>query len=383
MSTLIKGGPQVTVNYVTVAAVILFIWPIFNGIRRGLARETGAVLTQVISIVATVVAIAAGWWGSLKLAHAAANTSARKVPHWLGGIVQLWQQAPTVAHVIAFVILYFVVSSIIQGLLRFLPHLGSRIIPKFLAGNHTLGGVLGTVVGILRVVVYGGMMYVVLQYLSLPAVAAQAHQSRVYNWLETNVYVRWVNPFLTNGLPVLASNALQPLSDSINLVVVPTLTNGQEQGVLIVPKQIQTLAKSIVGKTTNPETKAHLLYEWEIHHIHYDWKKYNDYVRYGKWDAQTPLQTLQTGEGVCSDYALLYADLAHASGLKVMIVDGIGGTPTDNGAHAWNEVYLPQSHQWIPLDTTWGSQQDAWFNPPGFSQTHHAQEKIMISEVKA
>jgi len=372
----------VAVNWVTVVAFLLFIWPIVHGAARGFAHETGSVLAQITSIASGVIALLIGWWGSLRLSRLVTSTSSHKLPSWLGKGVQLWQQAPTVAHVITFVVLYLLVSSLAHGFLRFLPAVATRFIPRFLARSHLLGALVGIVVGVLRVVVYGGVLYVVLQYFSLPAIANQADHSSVYHRLEKGIYARWVNPFLNRQLPVLARGALEPLSNSIDLIVVPSLIHGQEQGVLIVPAQIQTLAKSIVGNATNPETKAHLLYEWEIHHIHYDWKKYNDYVENGKWDAQTPLQTLKTGTGVCADYALLYADLAHSSGLDVMIVDGIGGTPADYGAHAWNEIYLPGEKQWIPLDTTWGSQQDKWFNPPGFSQTHQPQEKIIISEVK-
>lgn len=369
-------------NWITFIAIVLVVWPIIHGAMRGFANEAGYVVTHLISLAAGVVAIIAGWWGSIKLASAFGHASANSLPHWLGNLVQAWQQAPNVARLIAFVLVYFVVSSIIHNLLRFLPAVTTRVIPKFVAGSHSLGAVLGVAVGVARTLVIGALLYVVMQYFSVPALANQANHSKLYQTLKTSVYSPWLDPLLNRELPVLATGALEPLTNNINLVAVPSLTNGQEQGILIVPKKISDLAHQITGKTTNPKQKAYLLYEWEIHHIHYDWKKYNDYVRYGKWDSQTPLQTLKTGKGVCSDYALLYAELAHASGLKVAIVDGIGGTPSDHGAHAWNKVYLPSQHKWITVDTTWGSSQDKWFDAPNFNQTHITQQTIVIAEAK-
>lgn len=83
---------------------------------------------------------------------------------------------------------------------------------------------------------------------------------------------------------------------------------------------------------------------------------------------------------MCADFALLYADFAHASGLTVRIDEGLAGTASSYGSHAWNEVYLPQQHKWILVDTTWGSEQDAWFNVPAqqFDQTHETQRVITI-----
>ncbi len=295
-------------------------------------------------------------------------------------MIQAWQSSPGVARLVVFIIVYFIVSAILRAILGRLPFVAIRLIPNVIGKNRLLGGTLGLVVGGARVIVISALLFVALQYITLPTVAAEANASAPYQYLKHNVFEPWLQPLLNRDLPVLEAGALEPLTKNIDLLAVPTNANGNEQGFLVVPKQVSALAKQIVKGDHTDEQKAYALYEWEIHHIRYDWKKYDDYVYHGQWDAQTPLQTLETGEGVCADYALLYADMAHSVGLTVDIVEGIGGTPTDNGAHAWNRVYDAQTKQWLNVDTTWGAEQDAWFNPPNFSATHATQR---IIEIKA
>jgi transglutaminase-like putative cysteine protease len=139
------------------------------------------------------------------------------------------------------------------------------------------------------------------------------------------------------------------------------------------------LARHLTAHDRTARDKARTLYEWEIHHIRYDWNKYDDFVYRHQWDEQSPLQTLQTGKGVCADFALLYADMAHAVGLKVQIDEGMGGTGENLGPHAWNQVWDPAANRWIPVDTTWGSQEDVWFDNPHFGATHFVQTAITIA----
>lgn len=367
-----------TINYITVAFAAVLLWSVIWGAKRGFAAETGIVTAQLISVAVGIAALWAAWVGSASLANFASHVNAHSVPHWLLQALQTWQQAPGIARAVVFFIVYFVVSSLLNGLLRKVAMLAPRAIPTVLGRSRVLGGLLGAIVGAARVVVLGGILFLALQYLSIPALSGLAKTSGPYQWLRERAYEPWLRPLLTRELPVYAEGALEPLSKNINLFVIPTGA-GREQGVLVVPKQVSDLAKHITAGQTSPIDKAHALYEWEIHHIHYDWKKYDDYVYHGHWDGQSPLQTLRTGKGVCADYALLYADMAHAVGLTVQIDEGLGGTPGQYGSHAWNEVYIPAMHRYIPVDTTWGAQQDAWFNPSGFDQTHLRQIEITIA----
>jgi transglutaminase-like putative cysteine protease len=365
------------INWVTLVLGVVVLFSVLGGVGRGFAYESGHVVSLVISAIAGASALSLAWWGSNRLNLLAVRANTASEPDWLASLLQMWQQAPRLAQLLVFVLIFSVVSGLIRGWFRTVPYWAARAVPRFLADSRLLGGVLGFGIGLVRSVIIGGLLFIGLQYLNLPAVSAQAHASKPYQWLRATVYQPWLKPFMVRELPVLTEGALKPLAESINLVAVPTRADAS-QGVVVVPEPIVRLAKQVTAGDRTDREKAYDLYEWEIHHIHYDWKKYDDYVYHQRWDEQTPLQTLRTGKGVCADYALLYADLAHAAGLTVRIDEGIGGTPQQHGPHAWNEVWDGQQGRWIPLDTTWGSEQDVWFDAPHFGWTHLLQHTIEI-----
>ncbi|MCF8563313.1 transglutaminase domain-containing protein [Alicyclobacillus tolerans] len=365
------------INWLTALIALVFVWSLLQGLGRGFAWQLGYVVAKLVSFAAGIAAFYLAWYGSNHLGQWTAAHSAGTASTLLQQVVQAWQKAPNLARIVAFLVVYLLVSSILNQLFRPVPVALERAVPGLLRRNRLLGGALGGVVGVARALLVGGLVFVVTKYYSFPYVAAQAQSSKPYQYMAQNVYEPWLNPLVNKELPVLAKGALQPLSQNINLFVIPS-GGGKETGILVVPKPIAQLSAQITAGKTTPRAKAYALYEWEIHHIHYNWAKYNDYVYHGKWDQQSPMQTLKTGEGVCADYALLYADLAHAAGLTVQIDEGLGGVGGNLGSHAWNKVWDSVSNRWITVDTTWGAEQDAWFDAPHFNQTHIQQTAIVI-----
>ncbi|MCL6631063.1 MAG: transglutaminase domain-containing protein [Alicyclobacillus herbarius] len=369
------------INWVTAGLAIIFVLSAFAGLNRGFAYESAHVISLLVSLISGGAALTLAWWGSNRLNLLALHTHPTSQPDWLASLVTFWQQAPGVAQLLAFVLIFLMASSMIRSWFDILSRAVVRMVPGRLKSSRLLGGLLGCLVGAGRCLAAGGLIFLGLQYFNAPKVNTEAEDSSAYQWLRTTVYQPWLKPFMAREIPVLSQGAFQPLVQNISLVAVPSSTN-QSQGVLSVPKPIAQLAKQITSKDQTDREKAYALYEWEIHHIHYDWKKYDDYVYHHHWDNQTPLTTLRTHKGVCADYALLYADMAHAVGLTAKIDEGIGGTAQQHGPHAWNEVWDAQNHRWIPLDTTWGSEQDMWFDPPNFSATHVLEHAIEIRGVR-
>lgn len=370
-----------SLNWVTAVLAIVLILAVLQGLHRRFAAESAYVLAKAISLIVGAFAFWLAWKGTNAASHLVVSGQLAHSPQLIQRLIEAWQQAPNVAQVIVFLIVYWLVSGTLNHFLINTFGVVVRLIPKFIGRSRLLGGALGAVVGFLRVILLGAVVFLALQFLSIPALKAQAQGSQPYKWLVKHVYEPYLSPLMKQELPVLAKSALTPVAENINLFAVPTGKAGEERGVLVVPKSIAQLAQQITAKDQTPRAKAYALYEWEIHHIHYDWQKYNDYVYKHKWDQQSPLQTLQTGKGVCADYALLYADMAHAVGLTVQIDEGLGGTSAqDMGSHAWNKVYDPNAKRWITVDTTWGSQQDAWFDVPLsiFNRTHVQQTEILI-----
>lgn len=361
---------------------LLFVAVIFSsliaGARRGFASELGELALQIGYLVSAIVAVWFSWRWMNVIANRVAGWTPARWPNWLNHVVTLWQSAPQVARVIAFIILYGLLSGVLHAVVRPIARVLVRVIPRMLAQNKLVGAILGGLAGVIRCIFIGAVVFGLLQFFALPAVRKWVTPSRPYQYLVTHVYRPYLAPVLEKELPVLGKDAMGTLSQNISLFVLPSGTAKAQRGIVLVPKQIAALAKQITAGDKTDRERAKALYEWESHHISYDWVKYQDYVKRGQWDAQTPLQTLQTRKGVCADYALLYAELAHAVGLKVQVDEGIGGTPSDSGSHAWNQVWDSSSQRWIAVDTTWGSTQDRWFDAPDFSATHHEQRAIII-----
>ncbi|MBX6351841.1 MAG: transglutaminase domain-containing protein [Thermoflavifilum sp.] len=372
-----KKGVLANVDWVTAALVLVLVISLWQGIRQGFARQTGYVLRQVMATVVGLTALVFAWRGSRQWIQMIQTPHRTALPDWVVPIVQSWSNTPGVAQAIVFVCIYLVVSACLHALLAPLPGWMVRAIPSRWAPSRWMGAVLGAVMGAIRAVAYGAVLFLCLPFLSWPWLTAQADDSPVYRMLENKVYQPWVKPVADRELPVLTRDALQPLAENISLFALPT-GQGQAEGVLLVPQRISALAHQITAGSKTDRAKAYALYEWEIHHIRYDWQKYDDFVYRHQWDEQSPLQTLQTGKGVCADFALLYADMAHSVGLTVRIDEGMAGTGGEQGPHAWNEVWDSASQRWLTVDTTWGSQEDRWFNPPQFWTTHDATTVITI-----
>nr|WP_143232566.1 transglutaminase domain-containing protein [Alicyclobacillus vulcanalis] len=347
-----------------------------QGWRRGFARAAVNV-AHMAAFVAEVVAASAAAIGINHFVRGMMGADAPG-PAWMHRVAMFWQQSPRLCNTLAFLGAYLVLSFALH---RFIRPLDRRSMRAKRPGSvsRTGGLVLGACLGAFRAAVLGACVYVALQYVSAPAIAQASASSPAYRWMSAHLYRPWLRPVVDREMPVLARGALKNVAADISLFVVPT-GPGEETGVLVVPKPVAEKALAITCGLSSPYLKARALYEWEIHHIRYDWKKYDDYVDDGKWDAQSPLTTLETGKGVCADYALLYADMAHAVGLTVRIDEGLAITGGVEGSHAWNEVFIPGEHRYILVDTTWGSAQDAWFDvPPAvFDETHKLVTRITI-----
>ncbi|MGL4761603.1 MAG: transglutaminase-like domain-containing protein [Sarcina sp.] len=139
---------------------------------------------------------------------------------------------------------------------------------------------------------------------------------------------------------------------------------------------IKAKAQEIVKGDNTDLEKARSLYNWVGENIQYDDAKAEEITRnQGKGVTSGAIQAFNTREGVCFDYASLYASMAIDVGLRVRIVSGEGYTGTTWGPHAWNEVYIPSEKKWIPVDTTFASTGD-YFATADFASTHRDDKVI-------
>lgn len=120
-----------------------------------------------------------------------------------------------------------------------------------------------------------------------------------------------------------------------------------------VEKDVDSLARYLVGPARNDEEKIRAIYRWVTDRISYD----TDMFFSGKLAHHDGNQTLRSRIAICDGYSTLVDELGKAAGLKTEIVAGFaGGMVSDQDKkenHAWNAVKLPGG--WKLLDSTWGA----------------------------
>lgn len=228
--------------------------------------------------------------------------------------------------------------------------------------NWLVGAVLGGAVGVARAffVILVLFAYVTLQPNTKASDMIQA--SSAYRTVASRVIEPVAGNFIADQLPVFTSQVEKELSALMQRKY--EVIDNQ------IPPDIEQAALEITRGAKTDEDKARRLYDWIGSRVQYDWDKARQYETKRIWKEQGPEETFASKQGVCIDYARLYAVMARVVELDVKVVTGLGYNGTGGyGPHAWNEVWLREDKRWIPLDATWASSGD-WFNPPKFDATH-------------
>lgn len=138
-------------------------------------------------------------------------------------------------------------------------------------------------------------------------------------------------------------------------------------------------AENITSGIQSEREKAKAIYKFVTENIAYDVQKAEDDIFN---IADSALSTLQTGSGICQDYAFLATALLRAVGLEAHYVSGHAGE-----RHAWVEVKVDD--EWIEMDPTWGAgyvhegvfyfhYNEDYFDPdPDFLAETHTREEVM------
>nr|WP_246569697.1 transglutaminase-like domain-containing protein [Lentibacillus saliphilus] len=109
--------------------------------------------------------------------------------------------------------------------------------------------------------------------------------------------------------------------------------------------KIKQLAQELTAGKPGERNQAKAIYSFVARHIAYD-------VAKAEADtfniADSALSALETGTGVCQDYAYLATALLRAAGINAHYVEGDAGE-----RHAWVEAHV--NGEWIEMDPTWGA----------------------------
>lgn len=150
--------------------------------------------------------------------------------------------------------------------------------------------------------------------------------------LLTKIYVLAVSVFISTVLILLYNFVCKPES--------PYLLNG---GATLWDTQTEELADEICADCDTNVEKVQAFYEWIISNFEYDHDCY-PLIQY--FDVR---KTLRTKQGLCFDFAHLFAAFCRSQNIPCYAVDGISYTDS-SARHIWNRVYYNGS--WWDMDLT-------------------------------
>lgn len=147
-----------------------------------------------------------------------------------------------------------------------------------------------------------------------------------------------------NQYKVVKSEYLKVEKDNENVVYLQSIDmiNWNEE------MQAIKIAKEITKDAKTDKEKMTIVHNYITNKIKYDNKK-GVTVELGY--VPNIDETLNTSLGICYDYSVLYAAMMRSLDVPTKLV--MGRNKDIEEYHAWNEVYLADSDQWLIIDTTY------------------------------
>lgn len=109
-------------------------------------------------------------------------------------------------------------------------------------------------------------------------------------------------------------------------------------------------ANELTKDLTSDREKVTAIYNYVTQLVQYDYAKANvvssDYI-------PSIEATWNEKQGICYDYASLFAAMLRSQGIPTKLV--MGRKSDIPQYHAWNEVYLKETNEWVTIDTTYDS----------------------------
>ena len=109
------------------------------------------------------------------------------------------------------------------------------------------------------------------------------------------------------------------------------------------------LAQSLTEKLDTDKEKALAIHDYIINNVKYDHDKITELE--GDYIPSVD-KIIYSGDGICFDYAVLYAAMLRSVNIPAKLVKGYKNDI--DSYHAWNEVYIKELG-WIIVDTTYDS----------------------------
>lgn len=369
-----------SLNGVSLLIVAVILVSVIQGAKRGAGGSAKQLFVLLVEAIATIVGIVAAWqlmeWASplVKewLVEKQVAIPREKMGWWKTfyyTFITAVRDFPLMRSGLLFLVGYLAVKPILGYLLYRLFRINTRS-SETVPGNQPptwtssiLGGGIGAFTGFGRALLVIAVLFMFTVLVPHSSFTGYVQQSGIYQKGASEVIQPFTGNFLEEKLPVFT----RAVEEEFHHI----LQRKYEVLDAHVPDDIVQAAQEITSDAVTDEDKARALYEWVGTRVAYDWEKVRLYEEERYWKEQTPEDTFKSREGVCIDYSRLYAAMARSIGLDVKVVTGLGYDGRGGyGPHAWNEVLLAESGEWVPLDPTWVSSGANWFNPPDFYETH-------------
>lgn len=107
------------------------------------------------------------------------------------------------------------------------------------------------------------------------------------------------------------------------------------------------IARDLTKDAATDLEKVSILYQFVIENLEYDEAKANNPPANYLPDLT---QIYQQSIGICYDYAALFAAMLRSIDIPTKLV--MGDSAFVEQYHAWNEVYLQKTGEWVTIDTT-------------------------------
>ncbi|WP_422658267.1 transglutaminase domain-containing protein [Paenibacillus sp. EC2-1] len=369
-------------NGITILLLFILAFSLIQGWNRGASRSAGRLAFFLGEAILRIIGLAISVPFTLWLSPSASvwlESLGSKIPD---RELKLWEQmyytfVNSMADfpLLRFAVLFMISYSLILFVLRLLVsltiggHLGlfrSRENRPATIGSRMAGAGIGVIMGAARGIIVIAILFIWVSLYPDHSFSRYVESSPVYRQGAQAVIEPLSGSLVRDKLPVFTQSVQEELNGIMQ----------QKYEVVdhAIPEGIEETAAHIVKGASTDEEKARKLYDWVGSRVSYDYEKVKVYEEQRIWREQTPQDTYDTRSGVCIDYARLYAMMARSQDLKVRVVTGRGYDGQGSyGPHAWNEVYLQEKQEWIPLDPTWAKSGD-WFNPPRFNETHIKEE---------
>ena len=108
------------------------------------------------------------------------------------------------------------------------------------------------------------------------------------------------------------------------------------------------IAKEITKNAKTDKEKVTMLHDYIVNKIVYDDAKALS-VKPGYLSSIDA--TLESGQGICTDYSALFAGMVRSLNIPTKLVEGRKNDIAE--LHAWNQVYLSETKEWVIIDTTY------------------------------